>query len=161
MVLALILFLFLVNTKCDDENKRNLNKNGTKIFIVIQIVFMEHWLFLRMSKVYQWEAEQFGGSSLDFKFFKFFFYFKLASKLAHRLQRERLMYFLRVESRDWIHSRTSRKGWKNLTNGYLTNDERIGQYLQTERSESGPKITANPIASRLREHMKKIELIFF
>lgn len=96
-----------------------------------------------------------------FKFFKFFFYFKLASKLAHRLQRERLMYFLRVESRDWIHSRTSRKGWKNLTNGYLTNDERIWQYLQTKRSESGPKITANPIVSRLREHMKKIELIFF
>ena len=53
MVLALILFLFLVNTKYDNENKRNLNKNGTKIFIVIQIVFMEHWLFLRMSKVYQ------------------------------------------------------------------------------------------------------------
>ena len=45
-----------------------------KIFIVIQIVFREHWLFLRMSKVYQWEAEQFGGSSLDFlNFLNFFF----------------------------------------------------------------------------------------
>ena len=30
MILALILFLFLVNTKYDNENKRNLNKNGTK-----------------------------------------------------------------------------------------------------------------------------------
>ena len=53
MVLALILFLFLVNTKYDNEIKRNLNKDGTKIFIVIQIVFMEQWLFLRVSKVYQ------------------------------------------------------------------------------------------------------------
>ena len=37
-----------------------------KTLIVIQIVFMEQWLFLRVSKVYQWEAEQFGGSSVDF-----------------------------------------------------------------------------------------------
>ena len=33
MVLALILFLFLVNTKYDNENKRNLNKNGTKKYL--------------------------------------------------------------------------------------------------------------------------------
>ena len=46
MVLALILFLFLVNTKYGNENKRNLNKDGTKIFIVIQIVFIKQWLFL-------------------------------------------------------------------------------------------------------------------
>ena len=46
-------FLLLVNTKYGNENKRNLNKDGTKIFIIIQIVFMEQWLFLRVSKVYQ------------------------------------------------------------------------------------------------------------
>ena len=56
MVLALILLLFLVNSKYGNENKGNLNKDGTKTLIVIQIVF----------KVYQWEAEQFGGSSVDF-----------------------------------------------------------------------------------------------
>ena len=65
MVLALILLLFLVNTKYGNENKWNLNKDGTKTLIVIQIVFMEQWLFLRVSMVYQWEAEQFGGSSVD------------------------------------------------------------------------------------------------
>ena len=53
MVLALILLLFLVNTKYGNENKGNLNKDGTKTLIVIQIVFMEQWLFLRVSKVYQ------------------------------------------------------------------------------------------------------------
>ena len=53
MVLTLIFFLLLVNTKYGNENKRNLNKDGTKIFIIIQIVFMEQWLFLRVSKVYQ------------------------------------------------------------------------------------------------------------
>ena len=52
MVLTLIFFLLLVNKKCGNENKRNMNKDG-KIFIVIQIVFMEQWLFLRVSKVYQ------------------------------------------------------------------------------------------------------------
>ena len=52
MVLTLIFFLLLVNTKYGNENKRNLNKDG-KIFIIIQIVFMEQWLFLRVSKVYQ------------------------------------------------------------------------------------------------------------
>ena len=100
MVLTLIFFLLLVNKKYGNENKRNLNKDGTKIFIIIQIVFMEQWLFLRVSKVYQWEAEQFDGSSVDFFFGK---KFKLTSKLAHRLQRERLMYLLTVESGDWIH----------------------------------------------------------
>ena len=30
MVLALILLLFLVNTKYGNENKENLNKDGTK-----------------------------------------------------------------------------------------------------------------------------------
>ena len=53
MVLTLVFFLLLVNKKYGNENKRNLNKDGTKIFIIIQIVFMEQWLFLRMSKVYQ------------------------------------------------------------------------------------------------------------
>ena len=52
MVLTLIFFLLLVNKKYSNENKRNMNKDG-KIFIVIQIVFMEQWLFLRVSKVYQ------------------------------------------------------------------------------------------------------------
>ena len=70
MVLTLIFFLLLVNKKYGNENKRNLNKDGTKIFIIIQIVFMEQWLFLRVSKVYQWEAEQFDGSSVDFFFWK-------------------------------------------------------------------------------------------
>ena len=97
MVLTLIFFLLKNN---GNENKRNLNKDGTKIFIIIQIVFMEQWLFLRVSKEYQWEAEQFDGSSVDFFFGK---KFKLTSKLAHRLQRERLMYLLTVESGDWIH----------------------------------------------------------
>ena len=69
MVLTLIFFLLLVNKKYGNENKRNLNKDG-KIFIVIQIVFMEQWLFLRVSKVYQWDAEQFDGSSVDFFFWK-------------------------------------------------------------------------------------------
>ena len=58
------------------------------------------------------------------------------------------MYLLRVESGDLIHSRTSRKGWQNRTNGYLTNGKGIWQYLQTERSESGPKIAADPIVSK-------------
>ena len=52
MVLTLIFFWLLVNKKYGNENKRNMNKDG-KIFIVIQIVFMEQWLFLRVSKVYQ------------------------------------------------------------------------------------------------------------
>ena len=99
MVLTLIFFLLLVNKKYGNENKRNMNKDG-KIFIIIQIVFMEQWLFLRVSKVYQWETEQFDGSSVDFFFGK---KFKLTSKLAHRLQKERLMYLLTVESGDWIH----------------------------------------------------------
>ena len=54
------------------------------MFIVIQIVFMEQWLFLRVSKVYQWEAEQFGGSSVNF----FLFWgkkFKLISKPSSTL----------------------------------------------------------------------------
>ena len=67
MVLTLVFFLLLVNKKYGNENKRNPNKDG-KIFIIIQIVFMEQWLFLRVSKVYQWEAEQFDGSSVDFFF---------------------------------------------------------------------------------------------
>ena len=50
MVLTLIFFLLKNN---GNENKRNLNKDGTKIFIIIQIVFMEQWLFLRVSKEYQ------------------------------------------------------------------------------------------------------------
>ena len=69
MVLTLIFFLLLVNKKYGNENKRNMNKDG-KIFIIIQIVFMEQWLFLRVSKVYQLEAEQFDGSSVDFFFWK-------------------------------------------------------------------------------------------
>ena len=52
MVLTLVFFLLLVNKKYGNENKRNPNKDG-KIFIIIQIVFMEQWLFLRVSKVYQ------------------------------------------------------------------------------------------------------------
>ena len=69
MVLTLVFFLLLVNKKYGNENKRNPNNDG-KIFIIIQIVFMEQWLFLRVSKVYQWEAEQFDGSSVDFFFWK-------------------------------------------------------------------------------------------
>ena len=52
MVLTLVFFLLLVNKKYGNENKRNPNKDR-KIFIIIQIVFMEQWLFLRVSKVYQ------------------------------------------------------------------------------------------------------------
>ena len=52
MVLTLVFFLLLVNKKYGNENKRNPNNDG-KIFIIIQIVFMEQWLFLRVSKVYQ------------------------------------------------------------------------------------------------------------
>ena len=88
----------------------------------------------------------------------FFFWKKIQTRkqaIKHPLQIHLENWPIVCKGNGWctylIHSRTSRKGWQNRTNGYLTKFKRQRNLtISTNRTfgNSGPKIAADPIVSR-------------
>ena len=84
-----------------------------------------------------------------------------ASWLQHLLQQKRLMYLLRVESGVWIHSRTSRKGWQNRTNDYLTNAKEFDSIFKPNVRNPEQKLQPIQLFQDYECAWKKLNHIFF